>query len=356
MESISLSADSLGPDLIPSEELADCARVALGRDGRTLLSYGPSAGYAPLRALIGQWFGVHPARVVLTNGSLHGLALLAQRVATGRNVVAEYPIYDRAEKVLLEAGASMLGAPVDEDGMIADEVHNMLVQYSTPALIYTIPAFHNPTGASLSLPRRRRLLELVEGQSMVQVQGMLLLEDDSYALTRFEGEAEPALFDLSGKHTLYSSSFSTTIAPGLRVGWFVLPEPIADELAVAAAGTYITPSLLSQAIVFEFMSRGSFEPHLVRLRAAVRLRRDATVAALGKYMPEATWRSPQGGYFVWVELPGGPDGRAVLARAEGVTAKDGTAFSAMSRFVRLSYCFAAPDEIDAGVARLAAAL
>jgi 2-aminoadipate transaminase len=140
------------------------------------------------------------------------------------------------------------------------------------------------------------------------------------------------------------------------VGWFVLPEAIADELSDAAAGTYITPSLLSQAIVFEFMSRGSFEPHLVQLRAALRVRRDAMVSALARYMPEATWRSPQGGYFVWVELPGSPDGRVVLQRAEGVTAMDGTMFSAMSRFVRLSYCSAGPDEIDAGVERLAAAL
>ena len=356
MEAISFAADSLGPELVPREELADCARKVLERDGRTILSYGSGAGYTPLRELIGGWFGVHPSRVVLTNGSLHGLALLAQRVAPGRNVVAEYPIYDRAEKVLLAAGASLLGTPIDEEGMGADDLHNMLSQYATPAIIYTIPSFHNPTGWTLSMPRRRRLLELVEGQGLVQIQDMLLFEDDAYALTRFEGEGEPALFDLSGKRTLYSSSFSTTIAPGLRVGWFVLPEPIANELGEAASGTYITPALLSQAIVYEFISRGSFEPHLARLREALKLRRDAMLAALEKHLSGATWSRPEGGYFIWLELPGYPDGRAVLERAQGVTAVPGTAFSAMSSFLRLSYSFASPDEIEVGVERLAAAL
>ena len=328
----------------------------LERDGKTILSYGAGAGYTPLRALIGQWFGVHPARVVLTNGSLQGLALLAQRLAPGRNVVAEYPIYNRAERILLNAGASLLGVAMDPDGMGSDELQNMLVQYATPALIYTIPTFHNPTGWTMSLARRRRLLELVGGQSAVQVQGMLIVEDDSYALTRFEGEAIPALFDLSGKSTVYSSSFSTTIAPGLRVGWFVLPEELADRMGEDAGGTYITPSLLSQATVFEFMTRGSFEPHLAHLRAALKLRRDAMVAALAKYLPTAKWSAPEGGYFIWVELPDFPDGRAVLERAQGVTAHAGTAFSAMASALRLSYCRAAPDEIAAGIERIAAAL
>ncbi len=330
---------------------------SLGRDGRTILSYGPAAGYTPLRELIGQWFAVHPSRVVLTNGSLQGLALLAQRVVGGgRNVVAEYPIHDRAEKVLLTAGASLLGAPMDEEGMVVDELHNMLSQYATPALIYTIPSFHNPTGWTMSLTRRRRAVELVQGQGLVQLQDMLLFEDDSYALTRFEGEREPALFDLSRQRSLYSSSFSPTIAPGLRVGWLVLPEAIADELGEVASGTYITPSLLSQATVYEFIRRGSFEPHLARLRGALKLRRDAMLAALEQHMPDGKWSRPEGGFFVWLELPGSPDGRAVLERAQGVSAVPGTAFAAMSSFLRLSYSFAPPDEIDAGIQRLAAAL
>jgi DNA-binding transcriptional MocR family regulator len=356
VETISLASDSLGADLIPTDELADCARTALERDGRTILSYGSAAGYTPLRALIAQWFEVHPARVVLTNGSLHGLALLARRLAAHKNVVAEYPIYNRAERVLLAAQAALLGNPVDEEGGNPDEIHNMLVQYSTPAFIYTIPNFHNPTGWTMTYARRRRLVDLVGGQSMVQVQGMQILEDDSYGLTRFEGEAEPAVFDVSGKRTLYLSSFSTTISPGLRVGWLVLPETLADEITADAGDTYITPALLGQATVFEFITRGSFETHIAELRAALKLRRDTMLAAIEKHIPGATASRPEGGYFVWLSLPGMPDGREVLARAEGVTALAGTSFSAMSSFLRLSYCAAAPDEIEAGIERIAAAL
>jgi 2-aminoadipate transaminase len=356
MDTISFARGVPAPECIPEEELADCARTVLERDGRTLLSYGPAAGYTPLRALIAQWFNVHPARVVLTNGALQGLALLAHRLAARRNVVAEYPIYDRAEKVLLGAESSLIGAPMDVDGINADEIHSMLVQYSTPALIYTIPTFHNPSGWTTTVARRRRLIELVAGQTMVQVQGMQIVEDDSYGLTRFEGEAVPAIFDLSGKQTLYLSSFSTTISPGLRVGWLIAPEEIAELLTEAASDTYITPSLLSQAIVFEFITRGSFEPHLTRLRAELKLRRDTMLAALSRHMPEGTWSRPEGGFFIWLQLPGQPDGRVVLERADGVTAMDGTLFSSMSSSLRLSYCAATPAEIESGIERLAAAL
>jgi DNA-binding transcriptional MocR family regulator len=184
----------------------------------------------------------------------------------------------------------------------------------------------------------------------------LIVEDDPYALVRFEGEQLPALFDYSGKTSIYMSSFSKTISPGLRVGWLILPENLAGDLTELAASIYITPSLLSQAIVYEFITRGSFEPNLRRMNELLRIRRDAMIAALEKHIPEATWTRPQGGYFLWVELPGMPDSRAVLARAQGVTAVDGTEFSVASYFVRLAYSYASPDEIDAGVERLAAAL
>lgn len=356
MQTISLSSDGLAADLLPIEELAECAQTALARDGKTILSYGAGAGYAPLRELIGQWFGVHPACVVLTNGRLHGLGLLANHVLRGRSVVAEYPIHDRAEKVFLAAGASLLNAPVDENGLVVQELQNTLGQYMRPAMVYLIPSFHNPTGWTTPEGARRRVVEMVRTQNMVQVDQILLVEDDSYGLTRFEGDAVPAYFDLAGKRTVYSSSFSVTVAPGLRVGFFVLPEGLANQLADVATSTYITPGLLAQATVHEFVSRGSFEPHLVRLREGLKLRRDAMLAALEKHFVGATWSRPEGGLFVWLELPGFPDGREVLKRAQGVTAVDGTRFGAVSSALRLSFGFAAPDEIEAGIERIAAAL
>jgi 2-aminoadipate transaminase len=293
---------------------------------------------------------------VLTNGRLHGLALVSLVRLAGSSVVAEYPIHDRAEQVFLAAGASLLSAPVAEHGMVVEELQNTLGQYVRPAMVYTTPSFHNPTGWTATGDTRRRVVDVVIGQNLVQTEQILLLEDDTYGLTRFEGESVPALFDLSGGRSAYSSSFSATVAPGLRAGFFVLPDDLAARVEELAASTYITPALLSQAIVFEFMQRGALEAHLARLRAALKARRDALVAALGKHLPGATWSRPEGGFFVWVQLPGDPDGREVLKRAEGVSACDGTRFGAVSSALRLSFAGASPDELEAGVERLAAAL
>jgi 2-aminoadipate transaminase len=353
---ISLAADSVGADLLPLEELADCARTALARDGKTILSYGAGAGYAPLRELIGEWFGVHPSRVVLTNGRLHGFALLASRVVPGRSVLAEYPIHDRVEDVILKAGGSLIPIPIAEQGLVTEELQHTLGMNMRPAMVYVIPSFHNPTGWTTPAAGRERIVDLVISQNRLQTEQILLVEHDSYGLTRFEGEALPALFDLSGGKAVYSSSFSATVAPGIRVGFFIAPDDLAEELAELATSTYITPSLIAQATVYEFISRGGFETHVAQLRERLRERRDALLAALETHFAGATWSRPDGGLFVWLELPGYPDGREVLERAQGVTAVDGTRFGAVSSALRLSFGFAAPDEIEAGVERLAAAL
>ena len=149
MDTISFARGVPAPECIAEEELADCARTVIEREGKTLLSYGPSAGYTPLRALIAQWFGVHPGRVLLTNGSLQGLWLLAKRFARGHNVVVEWPTYDRALKVLLGSGASLLAAVVDDEGMNVDDLDEQLMGQSKPAFVYTIPTFQNPTGRTL---------------------------------------------------------------------------------------------------------------------------------------------------------------------------------------------------------------
>jgi 2-aminoadipate transaminase len=356
MEVISLASDAPGPSLLPLDELADCAHTALAREGRTLLSYGSGAGYTPLRELIGEWFAVEPYRVLVTNGWLQGLVLLAERLVRGRNVVAEYPIHDRAEHALLRAGGILVSVDIDDEGLRIAELRQLLIQYTQPVLIYTIPNFHNPTGRTMTRARRGELVDLVREHDRIQVEKIVVLEDDSYALTRFEGEALPRLFDLSSGTTLYSSSFSTTIAPGLRVGWFILPHSLAPALIEAASSAYLSPSLPAQATVYEFLRRGSLEPQLIALRTALRLRRDAMIAALDAHFAGASWGHPEGGLFIWLQLTPGVDGRAVLERAEGVTARAGTDFGATANLIRLSYGAASPDEITEGVRRLAAAV
>src|SRR5262249_49449237 len=162
-----------------------------------ILSYGPGAGYAPLREWIGEWYGVHPSRVVLTNGRLHALSLLVAPVR-GRGVVVEYPIHDRVERVLLDAGAALLATPVGQHGLVTEELQQTLGMNVMPAMVYVIPSFHNPTGWSTPPEGRRRIVDLVIQQNLLQVDQIPLVEDDSYGLTRFDGEVVPALLNYSG--------------------------------------------------------------------------------------------------------------------------------------------------------------
>jgi DNA-binding transcriptional MocR family regulator len=341
------------PECLPVEELADCARTVLERDGRTILSYGSGAGYTPLRELIAEWFKVHPYQVLITNGSLQGFVLLTQRLARGQTVFVEYPTYDRPLKILLQNGAAVASVTIDDDGILPTAFEDNLRQNPAPAFLYTIPTFQNPSGRTMSLERRQETLRIAG------MHDVLVLEDDPYGLVRFEGERLPALFDLAQNgvpRVIYSSSFSKTVSPGLRVGFFILPESLAGELIEAATGTYITPVLLGQAIVYEFIRRGSFEPNLKRVNALLKERRDAMLAALDRHFAGATWSHPQGGYFIWLELPPGTNAKEVLERAQGVTAVVGTDFGGLPNTLRLAYSYVSTDEIDAGIERLAAAV
>ena len=347
---ISFARGVPAPECLAVDELAECARAALENDGRAILSYGPGAGYAPLRATIAELFDVHPARVVLTNGSLNGFVLLAQMLGRGRYVFHEFPTYDRALKILLQAGATLGSVPLDENGLMTDAFADLLRVQPDVGFLYTIPTFQNPTGQTMSLERREALVQIAHRRNL------MILEDDPYSLVRFEGEPLPSLFAMSGQRTIYSSSFSKTISPGLRVGFFILSEELAAQLEATATATYITPVLLAQATVNEFIQRGYFDPNLERVNGLIKARRDAMLDALDKHFSGATWTKPQGGYFIWLELGAGVNAKEVLDRAEGVTAVVGTDFGGSMSSLRLAYSFVSPEEIEAGVERLANAV
>jgi len=321
-------------------ELADCAREAIENDGTTVLSYGPAGGYAPLREWIADRHGIEPGQVVVTNGSLQGFQFLAELLAPTGPVLVEAPTYDRPLKILAAVEAEVIPIPLDDDGTVG-----------SPAFFYTIPTFQNPTGRTLPLSRREALAGLAKA-------GMLVLEDDPYGLVRFEGEALPTVFELAGgENVVYSSSFSKTIAPGLRVGYLVLPDALAVEVEAIAAAAYITPALLSQATVYEFLRRGNLEPNLERVSGLLQARRDAMVAALERHLPEASWAVPEGGYFLWLELPPGIMTADLLA--EGVTFVPGVDFFAGAggeNALRLAFSYVSPAEIEEGTRRLASAV
>jgi DNA-binding transcriptional MocR family regulator len=352
VETISFARGIPAPECLPIDELADCARAAIEADGKTVLSYGAGSGYPPLRAWLGERHGVDPSRVLVTNGSLQGFVFLANRFAGERRFLVEAPTYDRPLKILRELGADVVAIPQDEDGLDADALEDELRH--GPALLYTIPTFQNPSGRTLTTERRRRVAELAAEHDL------LVYEDDPYGLVRFEGEAPPSLFELAGgEGVLYSSSFSKTIAPGVRVGYFVLPEALAAELEALAVSTYITPALLGEATVYEFLRRGAFEPNLERVSGLLRERRDAMLSALESELGDrAVWSRPEGGYFLWLDL--GVETAELLVRAEqaGVTFIKGADFfppgEGGERSARLAFSFVSPAEIVEGIGRLAA--
>ena len=346
---ISFARGVPAPECLAVEELADCARAALERDGHAILSYGPGGGYGPLREWLAEQHGVEPSRIVITSGSLQGFVFLAERLACGKRVLVEAPTYDRPLKILTRLGTEIVTVPMDEDGLIPDELPE-----GDFAFLYTIPTFQNPSGRTLSVERRRRLAELAAERNL------LVLEDDPYGLVRYDGEPLPSVFELAGGDQIaYCSSFSKTVAPGVRVGWYVLPPQLAAEIEALAVSTYISPPYLSQATVLEFLRRESFGPNLERVNGLLRERRDAMLEALARELPEdASWTRPDGGYFVWVDLPSGPPSSELLAEAEeaGVTFVQGADFFPGGRggehALRLAFSFVSPEEIAQGVSVL----
>jgi len=348
MDTISFARGVPAPECLPIEDLADCARTAIERDGASTLLYGHTLGYQPLREWIAERHGVDPARVIVTNGSLQAFHFVFLALGDGRRVIVERPTYDRPRKILSGFGE----VSVDDDGLDLDELERVLAGGSQPAFLYTIPTFQNPTGVTLSEERRRRLAELAT------VRSLRVLEDDPYGLVRFEGEPLPTLFELEGgTNVIYSSSFSKTIAPGLRVGYVLVPEEVAAGLEDIVASTYITPALVGQATVLEFLRRGLLAPNLERVRGLLGARRDAMLEALERDLAgRARWSQPEGGYFLWLELPDGTDATELLGRASaaGVTFVPGPDFGGVPNSARLAFSFASPAEIDEGVSRLAA--
>ena len=342
---IALARGIPSPECLPVEELADCAREALRRDGDTILSYGSTLGYEQLREWLADRHRVDSERIVVTNGSLQAFHLVLSALGPGR-VLVERPTYDRPRKILLDEGRELSEVAVDTDGLDVDAL-----DADGAVLLYTIPTFQNPMGVTLSEERRRRLAELVRRR------GLPVLEDDPYGLVRFEGERLPSLLELErGEHVLYSSSFSKTVAPGLRVGYLIVPAALASELQPLAASTYITPGLVAQATLLEFLRRGLFESNLQRVCDLLRERRDAMLEALERgFAGRARWSRPEGGYFLWLELPDEVDASELLVRASeaGVTFVPGADFGGEPNTLRLAFSYVSSSEITEGIARLA---
>ncbi len=359
MAPISFARGAPSPECLDPALLSDCAGAALERDGRTILSYGTGGGYGPLRELLAERHGVDPGQVFLTTGGLQGFVFYAAVQLERRpgRVLVEGPTYDRPLKVLRGLGAEVVALPMDDEGLDPAALEVELERGGDISFLYTIPTFQNPSGRTLGDAGRRRVVELARAHDLD------VLEDDPYGLVRYEGTAPGSIhgFDANGRVT-FTSSFSKTVAPGLRVGWFVVPEEMRAAYDDRAVSTYISPPLLSQAIVHELFVRGGFEPNLERVRGILGAQRDAMLEALEQELDgRATWSRPEGGYFLWLDFGEGVDTAALLERATeaGVTFVRGTDFfpgPGGESAARLAFSYEPPARIAEGVRILAGLL
>lgn len=353
---ISFSRGVPSPDMFPVEQLAECARRAVVEHGRVALNYGAPGGYQPLREWIAARHGVTADRVLVTPGSLIGLNLVVRHACAGRQAIVEAPTYDRMLHALADAGSTVVTVGRDAAGLDLARLAELAAGAPLPAMLYVLPTFHNPTGLTLDLAQRQALVDLAVEHDLT------VFEDDPYGLLRIEGDAQPSLLSLlqaAGRDDLaiFASSFSKSVAPGLRVGYLILPEHLVAPLTSAVARTYVSPPLMAQAQLQLFLDAGFLEPHLAYLAAFLRPRRDALLDAFAGLPDGATWTRPDGGYFLWLDLPERLDAADVNDRAGevGVSFVPGSGFFAdhpRRSSARLSFSYPSVDEIRTGAERL----
>jgi 2-aminoadipate transaminase len=345
-------------DMLPVDDFRRALADAMEREPTVALSYA-TGGHPGLRRWIGERYGVGPERVVCANGSLEAFAFVAAvllaRASTTR-VLVEAPTYDRSILILQRAGAEVVGVPVDGDGIDTDALAAEL-EREAPAFLYVIPNFQNPSGATMTLERRRRVLELAAQHDVVVV------EDDPYGLLRWAGESYPTLYELDDTgRVLTLSSFTKTVAPGLRIGYVVGSEELAAAVGKYAENTYISPCMVSQAGLAAYCQAGSFEPGVERARDELKRRCDAMVEAVRTHFPpSAQMVVPEGGYFLWIDLGPGADTSALAARAAeaGVPFVRGADFFADgggTTSLRLAFSAVPAPRIREGIERLGAVI
>jgi DNA-binding transcriptional MocR family regulator len=353
---ISFARGAPSLDIVDVEGLREAAQQAFSGDPAGTTAYGTSVGYVPLREWIAEQHGVEVDQVLVTNGSMQADAFLFQlMVGPGDAVVVESPTYDRTLLNLRGRGADIRMVELETDGIDVEALAELLEGGVTPKLAHVIPNFQNPAGYTLSAPKRARLLTLAAEHDFT------IFEDDPYIAIRFEGEGMPTMLsqDDAGK-VVYASSFSKTVCPGIRVGYLVGPQAVIKQIQTIATNTYISPNMVAQSIVNSFCRSGRMDSAIDTVKTALRARRDALVAALERELPEARFAPPQGGYFMWVELPED----VKVAELEEAAKERGVLFVKGSDFLleggentlRLAYSGVTPEQIDEGITRLAEAL
>jgi 2-aminoadipate transaminase len=354
---ISFARGAPSLDIVDVDGLKAAATRAFERDPAGTTAYGTAVGYGPLREWIANQHGVDASQVIVTNGSMQADAFLFETlVKPGDPVVVEKPTYDRTLLNLRGRGADVRMVNLETDGIDVAELETLLRDEGVrPTLAHVIPNFQNPAGYTLSQPKREALLRLAAEF------GFVIFEDDPYVDIRFTGEPLATMLsqDTTGS-VVYASSFSKTVCPGIRVGYLVGPAERISEIQRLATNTYISPNMVAQSLVYEFCVTGDIDRSIATVKQALGARVKRLTAALDRDLPEARYQAPEGGYFMWVELPEGTEIDRVFeeANARGVAIVKGTDFllEGGENTLRLAYSGVTEDQIDEGVSRLAEAV
>lgn len=376
---ISFAGGLPAPELFPVEAFADASQRVLSTHGSKALQYSTTEGYLPLRELIVRHmrrYGIpaRPENVLITSGSQQALDLIGKiMINPGDLILTEQPTYMGALQAWRAYQAEFVTAPIDADGMVVDERLEQAL-CAGPKFMYVLPNFQNPGGVTLSLARRRKLVEIADQY------GIPIIEDDPYGQLRFEGDHLPPLLVLDAKrmngdsttpdadryfqvgNVIYLSTFSKTLAPGLRLGWIVAPQEVIQRCVMAKQGMDLHTSSFVQMVAFEVAREGFLDEHVRKIREVYCRRRDLMLEMMSMHFPaQVSWTHPQGGLFLWVTLPEHLDATKLLEKAiaERVAFVPGVAFypqTDIHNTFRLNFSNASEEMIEIGIRRLGSVL
>jgi len=365
---ISFAGGLPASEFFPFHEIEEACRVVVREDGESALQYTVTEGLGPLKEyLAGEMLekgaAVAPGSILMVSGSQQALDLVGKVfLDPGDTVILSRPTYLGAIQAWNAYQARYHTVNLDDDGMVVDEIEHAYEKAVAdsgrpPKFIYVLPNFHNPAGTTLSLERRQRLADIATDLDLV------VIEDDPYGQLRYEGEDILPICAFIPERTIYLGTFSKTLTPGLRLGWIVCPEVLMQRFVQAKQGCDLHTTTFVQYVANDICQRGLLKPHIKRLREVYKERRDTMLDALVEFWPsECCWTHPQGGLFLWAQVPESIDTLEFMddAVAAKVAYVPGVHFypnqDGGHNAMRLNFSFCPPDLIVKGIRRLGVAL
>jgi 2-aminoadipate transaminase len=361
---ISFAGGLPGPETFPVKEIEDISCKVLREKGALALQYGPTEGEKPFREEIAKWLGredsrIKPENILVTSGSQQGLDIVSKIFLDPKDIIiVELPTYIGGLQAFAMYRAKMVGVPQDGQGMQVDLLEATLERIARrrrrPKFIYVVPDFQNPSGVTMSLDRRKRLLELAYQYEVPVV------EDSPYRDLRYKGKSVPAIHSLDKENqVMVLGTFSKLLSPGLRLAWIEAPTEWMDRMVVAKQGMDLCSPTFTQLIAAEYMSRGLLPKQVETIRSSYSRKLEAMLKALDDYMPEGVeWSKPEGGLFLWVRLPKKMSANALFPKAieNKVAYVVGSAFHCNGKgqnTMRLNFSYSSEQQIDEGIQRLA---